>query len=105
MHVLYKCIVVYMHKNAYLFIVVFILYLFSYLLYIMVKTYGNKDEVFDGEAMMTRGGLTKRDLAINARGLVVSKRQQANGRKNAVFMQQNRQQNFVNEEEFETDSE
>lgn len=37
------------------------------------KKFGTKDEVWDGVAMMTKGGLKKDKLMINPRGFVVSK--------------------------------
>ena len=34
---------------------------------------GSKEAVWDGVALMTKGGLTKRDLMVNPKGKVVSK--------------------------------
>lgn len=36
------------------------------------KRYGTREEVWDGEAEMTKGGLTKTDLTFNSRGKLVS---------------------------------
>jgi hypothetical protein len=44
---------------------------------------GNKKEVFEGKALRTPGGLTKDDLMKNKRGTIVSKKQHANGLKQA----------------------
>lgn len=71
----------------------------------MIKRYGNKDEVFDGEAIQTKGGLTKRDLIINSRGFVVSKRQQENGRKNSSFLRSKTVTTPIEDSEDFTDSE
>ena len=49
----------------------------------MVKKVGTKDEVWTGAAQHTAGKLTKADLMQNAAGKVVSKRQHANGLKQA----------------------
>ena len=40
----------------------------------MVKKYGSRNEVFDGDAEKTRGGLTKEDLMLSKTGKIVSKK-------------------------------
>jgi hypothetical protein len=42
---------------------------------------GTKAQVFHGTASRTAGGLTKGDLVMNKRGHIVSKKQQAAGKK------------------------
>lgn len=44
------------------------------------RTYGTKREVYAGKAMKTRGGLQKKDLALNKRGRVVSVKKMEQGR-------------------------
>ena len=39
-----------------------------------MKKYGNRTDVFNGEAEKTRGGLTKDDLMLSKTGRIVSKR-------------------------------
>jgi len=51
------------------------------------KTTGTKQEVWDGTAQRTPGKLTKADLMLNAAGKVVSKKQHANGQKQAANLQ------------------
>ena len=53
----------------------------------MVKRTGTKQEVWDGTAQRTPGKLTKADLMQNAAGKVVSKKQHANGQKQAINLQ------------------
>ena len=48
-----------------------------------IKARGTKHEVFHGHAHRTAGGLKREDLVKNARGKVVSKKQQAHGKRNA----------------------
>lgn len=43
------------------------------------KKFGTKDEVWDGLALLTKGGLRRSDLMINRKGKVVSKAQHAAG--------------------------
>ena len=50
----------------------------------MVKRTGTKQEVWDGTAQRTAGKLTKADLMQNAAGKVISKKQHANGQKQAA---------------------
>jgi hypothetical protein len=45
----------------------------------MVKKIGTRNEVFDGLALQTSGGLTINDLVTNAKGKVVSKKLQDKG--------------------------
>jgi len=45
------------------------------------RTVGSKEEVFHGVADHTAGGLSRRDLVKNKRGKIVSKKQQAAGRR------------------------
>jgi hypothetical protein len=40
-----------------------------------VKKYGSKEEVYNGLATQTRGGLLKNDLCLNIKGGVCSKKQ------------------------------
>ncbi len=40
--------------------------------------FGSKDDVFNGLAAKTKGGLTKDDLVLNKKNKVVSKKMQAN---------------------------
>lgn len=42
---------------------------------------GSKAEVFHGKASRTSGGLTRKDLVLNKRGRIVSRKQQAAGKK------------------------
>jgi len=49
-----------------------------------MKTTGTKAEVWAGTAQKTPGKLTKADLMLNAAGKVVSKKQHANGQKQAA---------------------
>jgi hypothetical protein len=51
-----------------------------------VKTFGNKQEVWKGLALKTRGGLTKKDLCINKKGKVVSRKQMILGQGRAKFL-------------------
>ena len=44
-------------------------------------TSGSKRQVFNGTAKHTAGGLTKKDLVLNKRGRIVSKKQMAAGKK------------------------
>ena len=44
-------------------------------------TVGSKRQVFNGSAKHTAGGLTKSDLVLNKRGHIVSRKQQAAGKK------------------------
>ena len=44
-------------------------------------TVGSKAQVYHGTAKHTSGGLTQSDLVINKRGRIVSRRQQASGKK------------------------
>ena len=53
----------------------------------MVKRTGTKKEVWDGTAQQTPGKLTKADLMQNAAGKVISKKQYANGQKQAANLQ------------------
>ena len=53
----------------------------------MVKRTGSKQEVWDGTAQRTAGKLTRADLMQNAAGKVVSKKQHANGQKQAANLQ------------------
>ena len=46
-----------------------------------MRARGNKNEVWNGEAKRTPGGLTKDDLTLNKRGKVVSKKMQEKGRR------------------------
>merc|ERR1719193_432470 len=46
--------------------------------------HGTLRQVFHGKKQFTRGGLTKKDLIINARGKVVSKKMSANAKKKNV---------------------
>ena len=47
---------------------------------VKIAKYGSKEQVFKGEAQMTKGKLKKDDLALNAKGKVVSKKAQERGR-------------------------
>jgi len=49
----------------------------------MVKKVGSKDEVWAGVALHTAGKLTRSDLMLNASGKVVSRKQHANGKRQA----------------------
>ena len=40
----------------------------------MVKKFGTRQEVWDGESSMTRGGLTKDDLVLSKTGRLVSRK-------------------------------
>ena len=40
----------------------------------MAKKFGTRQEVWDGECMMTRGGLTKDDLVLSKTGRLVSRK-------------------------------
>jgi hypothetical protein len=42
-----------------------------------MKKYGDRQAVYEGQAEMTKGGLRKDDLTINARGKIVSKKRSA----------------------------
>ena len=53
----------------------------------MTKRIGTKDEVWAGTAQQTAGKLTREDLMLNAKNKVVSKRQHANGLKQAGSLQ------------------
>jgi len=53
----------------------------------MVKRTGTKQEVWDALAQQTPGKLTKADLMQNAAGKVISKKQFANGQKQAANLQ------------------
>ena len=44
-----------------------------------IPKYGDRNAVWQGTALQTKGGLKKSDLLISARGKIVSKKQQANG--------------------------
>jgi hypothetical protein len=44
------------------------------------KKYGNRSEVWNGIAMMTRGGLKSEHLMINKKGKLISKKQHARGK-------------------------
>ncbi len=44
-------------------------------------TVGSKAQVYHGTAKHTAGGLTKKDLVMNKRGRIVSKKQMAAGKK------------------------
>ena len=46
-----------------------------------LKAIGSRMDVFYGHAIQTAGGLTKKDLILNARGRVVSKRMSENAKK------------------------
>jgi hypothetical protein len=48
---------------------------------IKIKKFGTKDEVFNGLATKTRGGLVKDDLELSAKGKVSSKKRIALGKK------------------------
>ena len=45
-----------------------------------MKTKGTKEEVYNGDAKHTAGGLTKKDLMMNNKGKVISKRQHEAGK-------------------------
>ena len=47
-----------------------------------MRTIGSRIEVYNGEASRTAGGLTKKDLKLNARGKVVSKKASAAAMRN-----------------------
>ena len=51
-----------------------------------MKTVGTKTEVWTRTAQHTSGGLTRADLMLNKAGKVVSKRQHANGLKQAATL-------------------
>lgn len=46
-----------------------------------MSTYGSKAQVYHGTCKKTRGGLTRKMLVMNKHGRIVSKKQQAAGRK------------------------
>lgn len=45
------------------------------------KKYGSKEEVFNGEALCTTGGLKKEDLILNNKNKIVSKKRSEHGKK------------------------
>ena len=47
---------------------------------------GTRREVMDGYAHHTSGGLTAKELVVNAKGAIVSKRRQAKGRAQMAWM-------------------
>ena len=55
-----------------------------------MKTVGSKNEVWARKAQHTSGGLTRADLMLNKAGKVVSKKQHANGLKQAATLEQTR---------------
>ena len=55
-----------------------------------MKTVGTKTEVWTRTAQHTSGGLTRADLMLNKAGKVVSKKQHANGLKQAATLEQTR---------------
>jgi hypothetical protein len=46
-----------------------------------MMTVGSKAQVFHGSAQRTAGGLTRKDLVMNKRGRIVSRKQMAAGKK------------------------
>ena len=46
------------------------------------RRYGTREEVFQGEAAMTRGGLKKADLMISRTGRLVSRKKSEQAKKN-----------------------
>lgn len=52
-----------------------------------LKKKGTKQEVYDGAAMCTAGGLKKEDLICNAKNKIVSKKRSEQGKKQAVHLQ------------------
>lgn len=47
---------------------------------VKVKKIGSREEVFNGQAVKTRGGLVKDDLVLSKKGKVVSKKMQERGK-------------------------
>lgn len=47
-----------------------------------IKRVGTRQEVFDGQALKTSGGLIKEDLILNSKGIAVSKKKSALARTN-----------------------
>jgi len=46
-----------------------------------IKKKGSKEEVYEGKALCTAGGLKKEDLILNAKGKIVSKKRSEQGKK------------------------
>lgn len=61
----------------------------------IVKSIGSKEEVYNGQANKTSGGLKKDDLILNAHGKVVSKKRSEHGKKMASNLK--RKQNIEEE--------
>ena len=55
-----------------------------------MRVRGNKDDVYFGRATKTASGLQKKDLVLNKRNKVVSKRQHENGKANAERLKKHR---------------
>ena len=53
---------------------------------VKIKTVGTKSEVYNSKAKRTSGGLRKDDLMLNRHGRVVSKKQHARGKLQAVAL-------------------
>ena len=53
---------------------------------VKIKTVGTKSEVYNSKAKRTSGGLKKNDLMLNRHGRVVSKKQHARGKLQAVAL-------------------
>lgn len=49
------------------------------------KTVGSRAEVFHGNALRTAGGLTKKDLIKNKRGIIVSKKKSEMSKKKDIL--------------------
>ena len=58
----------------------------------MVKKFGTRQQVWDEECTMTRGGLSKDDLVLSKAGRIVSKKNQKNGgaEKRKSFLKMNK---------------
>lgn len=57
-----------------------------------IKKKGTKQEVFDGKALCTSGGLKKDDLILNHRGNIVSKKRSEQGKKQYGNLQKYREE-------------
>lgn len=60
-----------------------------------LKKKGTKQEVFDGLAQCTSGGLKKEDLMLNAKGQVVSKKRSEQGKKQYQNLKKSRPEEKV----------
>lgn len=65
----------------------------------IVKSVGSKDEVWEGKAKQTSGGLKKEDLCENAHGKIVSKKRSEHGKKMAANLKRHKAESNINEEE------